>query len=367
MDTTCRQVKAKERENKAKKWIIKTFMSLISVMLIIGIIIYKIDPFMYYRLPETNNYKFDQQYCNAGILKNADYDSAIVGSSMVHLFDPQVARDTMGINPAKLSWGGARPNDLNYLVNEAIKYRDAKTFIFAFDLLFFDSNTTDTSFERPEYLHDDNKLNDIKYLFNTKTYTSTAYVMAKKILGIQQEPFDVDAIHTAGYATEKFEEESALRYYDMKMESNKDREIPTQKDKSISLEKMKENLDVKILSLFKENPDRDFYVFFPPISILLWEAEKEYSTDIMLEFKEYAIKEMLSYDNVKLYDFQNLDDIVLNLDNYKDTIHYSSKICDDIVRDISEDKNLITKENYKEKIEHLRNIISEFDISKYER
>ena len=151
------------------------------------------------------------------------------------------------------------------------------------------------------------------------------------------------------------------------MESNKDREIQTQKDKSISLEKMKENLDVKILSLFKENPDRDFYVFFPPISILLWEAEKEYSTDIMLEFKEYAIKEMLSYDNVKLYDFQNLDDIVLNLDNYKDTIHYSSKICDDIVRDISEDKNLITKENYKEKIEHLRNIISEFDISKYER
>ena len=367
MDTTCGQVKVKERENKAKKWIIKTFMSLISVMLIIGIIIYKIDPFMYYRLPETNNYKFDQQYCNAGILKNADYDSAIVGSSMVHLFDPQVARDTMGINPAKLSWGGARPNDLNYLVNEAIKYRDAKTFIFAFDLLFFDSNTTDTSFERPEYLHDDNKFNDIKYLFNTKTYTSTAYVMAKKILGIQQEPFDVDAIHTAGYATEKIEEESAIRYYDKKMESNKDREIPTQKDKSISLEKMKENLDVKILSLFKENPDRDFYVFFPPISILLWEAEKEYSTDIMLEFKEYAIKEMLSYDNVKLYDFQNLDDIVLNLDNYKDTIHYSSKICDDIVRDISEDKNLITKENYKEKIEHLRNIISEFDISKYER
>ena len=182
MDTTCEQVKVKERENTAKKWIIKTFMSLISVMLIIGIIIYKIDPFMYYRLPETNNYKFDQQYCNAGILKNADYDSAIVGSSMVHLFDPQVARDTMGINPAKLSWGGARPNDLNYLVNEAIKYRDAKTFIFAFDLLFFDSNTTDTSFERPEYLHDDNKLNDIKYLFNTKTYTSTAYVMAKKIL-----------------------------------------------------------------------------------------------------------------------------------------------------------------------------------------
>ena len=367
MDTTYVQVKAKERENTAKKWIIKTFISLISMMLIIGIIIYKVDPFMYYRLPETNNYKFDQQYCNAGILKNADYDSAIVGSSMVHLFDPQVARDTMGINPAKLSWGGARPNDLNYLVNEAIKYRDAKTFLFAFDLLFFDSNTTDTSFERPEYLHDDNKLNDIKYLFNTKTYTSTAYVMAKKILGIQQEPFDIDAIHTAGYTTERFEKESALNYYDMKIESNKERKIPTQEEKEISLKRMKENLHVKILSLFEENPQRDFYVFFPPISILLWEAEKEYSTDIMLEFKEYAIKEMLNYDNVKLYDFQNLDDIVLNLDNYKDTIHYSSEICDEIIRNISEDKNLITKENYKEKVQYLRNIINQFDISQYDR
>ena len=129
MDITFKQVK--EKEKSAKNWIIKTFIAFISVMLIIGIIIYTIDPFMYYRLPKTNNYKFDQQYCNAGIIKNANYDSAIVGSSMVHLFNPQVARDTMGINPVKLSWGGARPNDLNYLVNEAIKYKDAKTFILA--------------------------------------------------------------------------------------------------------------------------------------------------------------------------------------------------------------------------------------------
>ena len=211
------------------------------------------------------------------------------------------------------------------MVNEAIKYRDAKTFLFAFDLLFFDSNTTDTSFERPEYLHDDNKLNDIKYLFNTKTYTSTAYVMAKKILGIQQESFDIDAIHTAGYATERFEKESALNYYDMKIESNKERKIPTQEEKEISLKRMKENLHVKILSLFEENPQRDFYVFFPPISILLWEAEKEYSTD------------------------------------------YSSEICDEIIRNISEDKNLITKENYKEKVQYLRNMINQFDISQYDR
>ncbi len=87
----------------------------------------------------------------------------------------------------------------------------------------------------------------------------------------------------------------------------------------------------------------------------------------MLEFKEYAIKEMLNYDNVKLYDFQNLDDIVLNLDNYKDTIHYSSEICDEIIRNISEDKNLITKENYKEKVQYLRNMINQFDISQYDR
>lgn len=363
MDITFKQVK----EKSAKDWIIKTFIAFISVMLIIGIIIYTIDPFMYYRLPKTNNYKFDQQYCNAGIIKNANYDSAIVGSSMVHLFNPQVARDTMGINPVKLSWGGARPNDLNYLVNEAIKYKDAKTFILAFDLLFFDSNITDTSFQRPEYLHDDNKINDIKYLFNTTTYTNAAYALAKNVLGMNKESFDLDAIHTAGYATEKFEKESALRYYDMKVESNENRAYPTEQDKQISLQRMKENLHVKILSLFEENPDREFYVFFPPISILLWEAEKEYTTDTMLEFKEYAIKEMLKYDNVKLYDFQNLDDIVLNLDNYKDTIHYSSQICDDIVKDIDEGNNLITKENYKEKIEHLRNIIDEFDISQYGR
>ena len=57
----------------------------------------------------------------------------------------------------------------------------------------------------------------------------------------------------------------------------------------------------------------------------------------------------------------------MNLDNYKDTIHYSSEICDEIIRNISEDKNLITKENYKEKVQYLRNMINQFDISQYDR
>ena len=71
---------------KAKKWLITLFASVVSVLLVMALTVYIYDPYCYYRIPDdrliVNNYRF----LNAGIAKNADYDTVILGSSMTQNF-----------------------------------------------------------------------------------------------------------------------------------------------------------------------------------------------------------------------------------------------------------------------------------------
>lgn len=42
--------------------------------------------------------------------------------------------------------------------------------------------------------------------------------------------------------------------------------------------------------------------------------------------EQFALNELLGYSNVSLYNFQNAKDIVFNLNNYTDTLHFSPEI-----------------------------------------
>lgn len=70
---------------------------------------------------------------------------------------------------------------------------------------------------------------------------------------------------------------------------------------------------------------------------------------------------MLEYDNVKLYSFFNNYDLICNLNNYKDTAHYSEKINSQILQWIKNDEYLITKDNVDEYLEQEREFYLNYD------
>ena len=55
----------------------------------------------------------------------------------------------------------------------------------------------------------------------------------------------------------------------------------------------------------------------------------------MLTLRGLCYDVLSQYDNVTIHDFAAREDWVLNLDNYKDTLHYGSWINDAIVMDIA--------------------------------
>lgn len=83
------------------------------------------------------------------------------------------------------------------------------------------------------------------------------------------------------------------------------------------------------------NPGTDFYLVFSPTSILWWDNEYREGRIVQDLYKVYyLVKTLEKYDNVKIYYYQNDESVILNLDNYMDTVHFSAqinhKICDSI-------------------------------------
>ena len=62
----------------------------------------------------------------------------------------------------------------------------------------------------------------------------------------------------------------------------------------------------------------------------------------MLNLRGLCYDVLSQYDNVTVYDFAAREDWVLNLDNYKDTLHYGQWINDAITECIAAGENLVT-------------------------
>ncbi len=64
-----------------------------------------------------------------------------------------------------------------------------------------------------------------------------------------------------------------------------------------------------------------------------------------MDATEYALSRLLGYENVRCYYCQMEQEIILDLDNYKDYSHYGHWINDAVTRFIAEDYGRVTAEN----------------------
>ena len=69
-----------------------------------------------------------------------------------------------------------------------------------------------------------------------------------------------------------------------------------------------------------------------------------------------SMERLLHYANVRLYYFQNEEDVILDLDLYMDPIHFSEDINHWMVEEMAQDHYRITSENYQQELEKMEQI-----------
>ena len=340
-----------------RKWL-TVFCTVVGVSLaaMAALVIY-VDPFFQYHKPLPDfPYRLENQLTqNPGIAKTMDYDSILLGSSMTLNFNTQWFEDIMGLQTVKLSFNAANAKEQDMILQVVEKNHEMPKAVFlGIDLLPYANGVDVTAYPMPEIYYDNNLFNDMEYWWNKDVLMD--YVRAPYISKSEADDFHV--IYAQYYHPEEYNQDSVLKNY-----------VPSARSEGIVpedayREAVRANMEEHILPHIEKNPDTEFYVFFPPYSILFWyNCLRENNVDARLAEYDAIIQTLLPYGNVRLFFFPNDPGLICDLDRYKDYTHYDREACLYMTQCFANGTKEVTAETYKAQLEELRAFVNSFDFT----
>lgn len=328
----------------AGKWLIVWIASTVIFVLLIAIFNFTADPFQHYRKASQNIAYFDtekERYLNPGLAKNYQYESILIGSSMTENFLISDLKIVMQ-NPIKLCLSGGSAYEIKVTLDTALTAnKNIKTVLIGLDFFALSGDKYRMRFgsdSLPDYLYDDNILNDYKYLLIADTMKESIksyirpFIFSDDVLRNYENMYQWEH-----FAEDEFSSESVMDDWTERIKNGDKFFVKSDWD----FRKQKISYESNIESIIKENPDIDFIIYFPPYCVLTyidWKNKKIFEDIIAI--KKYIANNLLVHKNLQLYDFQNDPKITTNLNLYKDIYHHSQKINSLIARMIAaQDRN----------------------------
>lgn len=330
------------------KKFIKCYLGVfIGLLCLCGAVVLIVDPFSVYHKPICGfqTVQFSQIYQNPGYIRNYDYDIAVIGTSMTEGIKASEVGNIFEGKAVKLCESGAYTLDISEILELVCENGKAKKIILGIDANMFRKENDSYRNDLPFYLYNDNILDDYNYLFNNQFIFYNSVMMV--LQNIRGNVKNLDDFYIMSDDT--YSKENAL-YYDNRYD------IPP-----MTWENAQKNIE-NIMPYIEDNPDIEFYLFMPPYSVLFW--QKYYTNgcvDEELKMHQQIMEAFLKYDNVKLFYFMNDEEIITDLNNYRDAGHYSPKVCSVMVNRMHDGENRITKENYLEILSEMNRFVMSYD------
>lgn len=330
-----------------QKFIKSFFIRSAALLLLVITVVVVFDPFYQYHkpLPGLKSVLTDKEYQCIGTLRNFDYDSLIVGSSVCENYNNHWFDDRFDCTAIKAIRSYGATADLCYLLDIAFQSNDIKYIFYNIDptSLFAGTEPTYELTGCPLYLYDTNYLNDIPYVLNKD-------VLMEKIpyMLFFSMKSDYDEGTSYNWAQDKnFGTEYALGFY------GRPSSVTPMYEKTLYEKELADNIAL-LTAQIEAHPETTFKFFFSPYSMLWWDYNYRCGNrDSFLYNESQAIAAILQYDNAEVYFYQGDEEIITNLDNYMDPVHFTSDINHLICDKMAAGEGRLTEENYEEAIQSM--------------
>lgn len=342
-----------------KKWSIATVVLLIVLFTGMALLTYIVDPYFHYHKPiDGIHYRlYEQRYINDGISRHFEYDAVITGNSLSENTKTSEFDELFDCSSIKLPYSGAGFKELWSSLDRTLSYNpDVKKVLVIMD---YDDINRHKDFVRyleyPDYLYDDNIWNDGSYLWNKEVfYRGTIYNLLMTIIGKTSTTFDEYSaweydtgaevvMPLVGYICEP--EEIVIREYEEERRR-----------------KVEDNININIINVTRKYPDVQFYLVYSPSSIAKWcRYYNSGEVSYRIEGSRTAAELLLQEKNIQLYSFLNDYEMICDLDNYRDTIHYDADINSYMLKAIATEKNRLALENYEDHLKQAEDFYLNYD------
>lgn len=344
-----------------KRWCVRLIGIYVAAMAFIGCLVMIVDPYFHYHAPLKGfAYSLENSYyINGGVSEHFPYNAMITGTSTTRNFCTAEADALFDRKFVRITYHGEGFKRINENLEAALAANpDLKFVIRGVDTMWFIADENWEGYdEYPEYLIDGKWWSDVYYLYNKEILWKG--VISELVRTIEGDPADTFDDYTVGDTSQGREAVIAgyerPQFQDIAPDSEETKEY---------FEMLERNLDENVLAVVKANPDVTFYLFFPPYSICWWDSlhqSGEASLMRRIDMEQFAIEKLLACDNVHLFSFFNNRDLICDLDNYVDDVHYSNSVSSLLLIWMKEGKYELTKDNYRDYIGEIRNFYGQFD------
>lgn len=347
---------------KARNWIVFVISGFCGCILLLSTATVIIDPFFHYHGPLSFlEYPcIYERYQNDGLARHMEYDAIITGTSMTQNFKCSEFDEFWETNSIKLSYSGASFHEINANLRRAFSYNPNVRYVLTSldgNLLNYPADK-DTYSGYPEYFFDNNPFNDVNYLLNKeivpKTIAVVNYTRAGNRTLDRDEYSRWNQYKTFGY-------EAVINSFELIALGETEYKLSDEERIQIT-----DNITDNYIQTALDNPDVEFYLFYPPYSVCYWEAlQRSKQLQKQIDVQRLATELLLEVDNIHVYDFNSQTEITGDLNNYCDTLHYGEWINSEILKQIFAGESELTKDNYERYYKELQELYENYDYSLY--
>jgi hypothetical protein len=311
-----------------------------------------------------------------GVIKYANFDSVIIGSSMLENTSANEASRKLGENFINISFCGSTPFEKSRVLQKLFREKKyIKTVILSVDICYIlkkDSHVT--KFKDYGFLYDDdNPVTNMAIYFGCYRNLNFFYILKSRFTS----DFDMP---TNWYKGEFFKACGGFKNWISFYNRTKDKDFLRifvdikkvyrgEKSHATDLgaaekKAIVERLNEDVISLARSNPKTIFHVIMPPYSRLTWKL------DMGLFFRElkcamkYLVEFSKKYENLRIHGFDN-ETFTADITNYGDPGHYCPKINEFMLDAIKNGKHILTPENIDDYLEQMEEGIKKFDLKPF--
>jgi len=346
------------------KLLIKQFFIfdvIVAIVILVGFGVY--DPLhVFHKSWVTINDRFhgDMRVQAAGVINNFDFDSIIIGSSMMRGTSAILASEKLGGKFVNISPNGASIFERNYITAYALKKKKIKKVITSFDT-GMDQNLIESNpkfpFSKFDFLYDDILYNDISIYWNYKflscliILSTSSYCLGYK-RDVQRTMEWFERLNNKNKSASGIKNwvhgiKDGGEIIRARINRHIKKPIISKKVYAEKMQLTQKIIEESLFTLIKEHPSVEFHITFPAYSrflYALWQKKNPYKYLLYKETLKYLVVHGSKYRNLKIYSFDELP-YLNDLNNYRDMRHYNTEMNNVMLDAIRDESYIIDSDN----------------------
>lgn len=368
-----------QKKLSPKQFIFGVCLIPLPVVVVLFGILWLYDPLQLFHKPIFRETTFfgDMRLAARGIIRYYDFDSVILGTSMLENTSAKEAGEKLGGKWVNLSLYGSAYNERAVILEYLFGYKKPQKIIYSLESFTIDTIKDSSRFD---YLYDGNPLDDFKIYLNDK-FMSCALEWKKSANCIGRRDLE-ELLKWSNHEDLKIlfgGFEKWLKYGKKEtiamLKNIKDTPFVVKKD-NFDLEKQRSYIQTYVLDFVAENPQTQFFFIVPTYSRLGYRIESDNFYNIESSFfytkafynralnLKWFVQELEKYPNAKIYGFDTLD-YADDIANYRDFTHYNVDMNSLHLDSIKQGKHILDSNNIDSYLKTMEDKIKNYDLKPF--